>query len=462
MSGAVQSAAAFNALNDSADPDSVMEWQEQERMAQAERSEDPTAMDIYDVKLEKGLSTPAPSQCNYMLIKGMINAAPTRKQRELEILATQTRVTPSALRGAATWLASGINIEESQITLARDVATLAANPNDNQKLKVAHLRESLQSLIDVFVEEAVKFLGDGFDSTEILNRPNPSVDHHTDDEEGSDNDVPYSPPLDAAFRPEVAMIPLPSYLGAARCKALGISSLVEQEVLLREGQANDALHAIRVGLADKAVIFRNTVRSSKTQSGTTRAWNQVNAVSKAVALNAKKYSVCRTQLSKLGADQLLEKFLPLKKGDLKASSAVADPSARGQRNSTLPWFWSLNVQGDSSNSDWMTECELPLQTLCCCLLHFLSFVVYRVHWLRTKSQRDRWEEELILVQHEMDWTYNFFIFKSKQWDTRYQKAKAGNQDGHACYAARQAHVYSTLAGHAIDSFKKIKCHAATG
>ena len=189
-------------------------------MAQAERSEDPTAMDIYDVKLEKGQSTPAHSLFNPMLIKGMINAAPTRKQRELEIIAAQTRVTPSALRGAATWLASGITIEESQITLARDVAALAANPNDNQKLKVARLRESLQGLIDVFVEEAVKFLGDGFDTSEILNKPNPSVDHHTDEDEVSGNENPYSPPLDAAFRPEVAMIPLPSYLGAARCKAL--------------------------------------------------------------------------------------------------------------------------------------------------------------------------------------------------------------------------------------------------
>jgi hypothetical protein len=158
------------------------------------------------------------------------------------------------------------------------------------------------------------------------------------------------------------MRPLPSYLGAARCESLGIAALVQQEAMLREGQANDALHAIRVGLADKAVIFCKTVRSSNTQSGTTRAWNQVNVVSKVVALNAKKYSVCRTQLSQLGAAELLKKFLPLKKGDLKASSAVADPSAHGQRNSTLPWFWSLNIQGDSSDSDWMTECMSPIMT----------------------------------------------------------------------------------------------------
>ena len=292
-------------------------------------------------------------------------AAPTRKQRELELLDAQTRITPTMPRGAATWLASGIGIEEAQITLGRDVGILSGNANDNQKLKVARLRESLQRLIDVFVAEAVTFLGEGFDSTEILNRPNPSVDHRDDDGDGSDDEDPYNPPLDAAFRPEVAMIPLPSYLGAARCKSLGIAALVQQEAMLREGQANDALHAIRVGLADKAVIFRKTVRSSNTQSGTTRAWNQVNVVSKVVALNAKKYSVCRTQLSQLGAAELLKKFLPLKKGDLKASSAVADPSARGQRNSTLPWFWSLNIQGDSSDSDWMTECTSLIMTKYC-------------------------------------------------------------------------------------------------
>jgi hypothetical protein len=299
-------------------------------------------------------------------MKVLILAAPTRKQRELELLDAQTRITPTAFRGAATWLASGIAIEEAQITLARDIGITAAHANDNQKLKFAHRRDSLQRLIDIFVQEAVTFLGEGFDAAETMNKPNPSVDHRDDAGEGCDDDDPYSPPLDAAFRPEVAMIPLPSYLGAARCEALGIDSLVKQEVVLREGQANDTLHAIRVGLADKAVIFRKTVRSANTQSSTTRAWNQVNQVSKAVALHVKKYAVCRTQLSKLGAAELLTQFLPLQKGDLKASSAVADPSARGQRNSTLPWFWSLNIQGDSSNSDWMTECKLPVMSFAAC------------------------------------------------------------------------------------------------
>ena len=54
VTGAAESASAFESLNDSADSDLVIQWKAQERMAQAERSDDPSAMDIYEVKLEKG------------------------------------------------------------------------------------------------------------------------------------------------------------------------------------------------------------------------------------------------------------------------------------------------------------------------------------------------------------------------------------------------------------------------
>ncbi|KAG1840760.1 hypothetical protein F4604DRAFT_1506797, partial [Suillus subluteus] len=51
------------------------------------------------------------------------------------------------------------------------------------------------------------------------------------------------------------------------------------------------------------------------------------------------------------------KYQELEKKDLKATSAVADPNARGQRNSTLPWFLSLDIRGDLVSNDWMNECE---------------------------------------------------------------------------------------------------------
>jgi hypothetical protein len=47
------------ALNDSADPAMVQEWMEQEADALRNRDVDETAMDIYDIKIEKGHSVPS-------------------------------------------------------------------------------------------------------------------------------------------------------------------------------------------------------------------------------------------------------------------------------------------------------------------------------------------------------------------------------------------------------------------
>ena len=85
----------------------------------------------------------------------------------------------------------------------------------------------------------------------------------------------------------------------------------------------------------------------------------MHSVDRAVCINASIYTKCRTQLAKLGADdELLERYRPLLKEHLKVSTAIADPNARGQRNNTLAWFWSMDVVGDSQNSDWLNECEL--------------------------------------------------------------------------------------------------------
>jgi hypothetical protein len=279
-------------------------------------------------------------------------------------------------------------------------------------------------------------------------------------EDYSDFDEDQNPGPDvhdaSIFQPELTVIPLPSNIGEVRCRELGLTNLMKEEIALREGQANDALHAIRVHLGDKAVIFRNTVRSAKSQASSTRAWTQVRSVETAVNLNASIYSKCRSQLAKLPDHDLLTKYLPLKKEDLKASSVVADPNARGQRDITLSWFWSLDVQGDTSGNDWMTECECPVllvtpgRPVSCALI-----IVYRVNWLRTKALRDRWNEEVMLVKHEMQWSINFFKHRAKQWLGHMRDATSAGLTGHTCYAARQSHIYDQLAAHAEDSFRKM-------
>jgi hypothetical protein len=364
-------------------------------------------------------------------------------------------------RGGATWLATGLTIEESQISLSRDVKGLRTHPTDMRLLRVARCRDKLHTQITSFLEMAPTYLGVEVDVNDLdfpVNGVHNSL--HDDGDDYSDLDDDQNPDPDihntSIFQPELTVIPLPSNIGEVRCRELGLTNLMKEEIALREGQANDALHAIRVHLGDKAVLFRNTVRSAKSQASSTRAWTQVRSVEMAVNLNASIYSKCRSQLAKLPDHDLLKKYLPLKKEDLKASSAVADPNARGQRDTTLPWFWSLDVQGDTSGNDWMTECK--------CLLHpvisgrpvsHVLIIVYRVNWLRTKALRDRWNEELILVKHEMQWSINFFNHRAKQWLSHMHNATSAGLTGHTCYAARQSHIYHQLAAHAEDAFRTI-------
>ncbi|KAG2105107.1 uncharacterized protein F5147DRAFT_775427 [Suillus discolor] len=387
IKGAAESKLAFQNLSETAHPDIVILWEVEEAIAHASRAEDPTAMDIYEVRLEK---------------------APTRKQQELRLLQAQNHpehpVNNSPGRqGAATWLATGLTIEESQISL------------------LARCRDKLYAHITSFLEMAPTYLGvevDVNDPDFLVNIVGNSLHDDCEDYSDLDDNDNADPDINDAsiFQPELTVIPLPSNIGQVKCKELGLTDLMNEEITLHEGQANDTLHAIRVHLGDKAVIFCNTVRSAKSQASSTRAWTQVRLVETAVNLNASIYSRCRSQLAKLPDHDLLKKYLPLKKEDLKASSAVADPNACGQRDTTLPWFRSLDVQGDTSGNDWMTE-------------------FYRVNWLRTKALCNRWNEEVILVKHEMKWSINFFNHKAKEWLGHMANATSAGLTRHTCYAA---------------------------
>ncbi|KAG1837171.1 hypothetical protein DFJ58DRAFT_734523 [Suillus subalutaceus] len=159
-----------------------------------------------------------------------------------------------------------------------------------------------------FIAGAARYLGEEYDVDDCI--ADMDMDFLEDglDTDCSSNDVPdsggHQPRV--LFRPEIAVIPLLSNLGLERCKELGVIGLVRQEITLREGQANDMLHAIRVHLADKAVLFRTTVRLAKSQATATRAWAQVHSMEQVINLNGTICKKCRAQLTNLRADQLLE------------------------------------------------------------------------------------------------------------------------------------------------------------
>ena len=79
-----------------------------------------------------------------------------------------------------------------------------------------------------------------------------------------------------------------------------------------------------------------------------------------------------------------------------------------------------------------------------------SFVVYRVNWIRARSRTDRWREECILVQSEMQWLANFLRFKARgieDW------MKETSTPGHAAYARKTKQMWLRFVAYSEELFQ---------
>jgi hypothetical protein len=84
-----------------------------------------------------------------------------------------------------------------------------------------------------------------------------------------------------------------------------------------------------------------------------------------------------------------------------------------------------------------------------------AIIVLRVLWLRAKAKRDRWQEELTLLQHEMKWTVNAFKEWARQWEARRSVEDEGTGDvgrGKNAYAHRQEAMWRRKAEEADKLF----------
>lgn len=80
-------------------------------------------------------------------------------------------------------------------------------------------------------------------------------------------------------------------------------------------------------------------------------------------------------------------------------------------------------------------------------------LVCRVNWLRSRARRDRWAEELLILETEMGNVVRFFQTMACEWDRR---AKAGIQLGQVTYAYRQRKVWLDMASNATERFRQAK------
>lgn len=179
------------------------------------------------------------------------------------------------------------------------------------------------------------------------------------EEESEDGNIFLVAPerIDPAQCPERSIIFVPSAFGH-----LQASQFLEQEQSLRIGQANDALQGLRLALSQKAFLFREGLRNATSKVKRNRSWDQIHAIDSTARHHARVYTLARKRLLSLETPaDIMASYQQLGKEDLKITSVTIDPSQRGQRNASLPWFWTIDVQGDIGGSNGMEECKLFFQ-----------------------------------------------------------------------------------------------------
>ncbi|PCH42722.1 hypothetical protein WOLCODRAFT_30855, partial [Wolfiporia cocos MD-104 SS10] len=345
--------------------------------------------------------------------------APTRQAIQLKMMKEESQGRKG--RGVTAWLSMGMKAQEKQLELCEVSRQLQGKRMLSDRLKLEEKRQVLQRQIEAFEAKALGILPgiDEEDGGRDMYRGDDWMDEEEDDEldaelvdgeEGEDGNE------EVESKPEESCLSLPSQLGASAIERRGWGHIAEVELQLRQGQANDALHEIRVAIGHKSFLFRNRVRPSNNQQTKTWAWGEVQVVAKMVARHARVYTQARRAMEWLRANgDILEKYKVLKPQDLKAITHIMDNTVQGMRNQPMSWIWAVDVAGDTSQSDWLAELQ-------------------RVNWLRTKARNDRWKEEHAIVLAEMNWTVRYFEKRARDWQ---EIADGTAQRGAEAYALRQ-------------------------
>ncbi|KAK7678294.1 hypothetical protein QCA50_018642 [Cerrena zonata] len=407
---AVESEEDFISLCESVGKQKCDLWAAEEADAQEKRDQDPTAMDIFDVKEEE-----AP---------GKTVMANIWIYRELQ-------PNTSTVKGSTSWVTSGLRITEQQIELRREVRRAGRFPTAEETKRLLEKRLSLQAEIDNFRSKSQDFVS-------ILNEADPDLSAVLDDwediagddlQDPDDQHNPDGPVFEIADGrlAECLPIPLPSSFGKVACKTR-LQGLAAIELDLRIGQANDSLRYLRIAIGQKSFNFRTKFRPASGNSGyknRLRSYAEKHTLQMSIDQAAQIYTSARRALDILGASpDVLSRFKVLNKTDLAASTAVIDPNARGERNNGLSWIW--HTQHDPGEDPvWLDE-------------------LYRVNWLRAKARRDRWAEELALTKAEMLWTRLFHLHRRDLWLHRAAEAES-DHPRLRFYAHKQARTWDLLA-----------------
>ena len=218
------------------------------------------------------------------------------------------------------------------------------------------------------------------------------------------------------------------------------------------------------------IIWRNTHVTG--QRASTRAITLIETVSSRVRFHQRKYNRAHEAMVSLIGEKACVKYRVLEDKDLTLDvELIADAVATrklGEMGSTrtrvhgrreqeeeqgtkkkglVSWIWT--GVGDEKDEERMNEGKSLVRMFA----HVLTKIAVRVEWSKALARKERWEEEVLLLEEEMHRVLRSLHWEEQQWlarakeDFEYDDITAA---GHRAYALRQAF----LARSTMTKFKK--------
>ncbi|KAM6493319.1 hypothetical protein JOM56_011453, partial [Amanita muscaria] len=251
--------------------------------------------------------------------------APTLAEIRLNLV--ESGMTSLRTNGSVNWLVDGISIENAQDALRAEIRCLSSNPTTTQKTVIAQKRQRLLARITNFNEAGDAFTGGleidvspplkdnpGFCREENGDELDDSIEEEfwqgeqDEDDDADDGNFNFDDEL-IESNPEIFKLWMPSSIGGSAAVDMGLEVLVEEEIQLRVGQANDCLDDLRTHLGHKSVLYRMNFRSSTSVRSDTRSKQEIRRLVLRINQDVRGYHQAREALISLGAsEEILQKY----------------------------------------------------------------------------------------------------------------------------------------------------------
>ncbi|KAJ6447896.1 hypothetical protein C8R45DRAFT_1115651 [Mycena sanguinolenta] len=315
----------------------------------------------------------------------------------------------------STFIMMGLEIEESQRLLAVDVKAIT-NPTPQQEHNFLKRRTAIRKRIVAFRKLQRAYMPHVRRFLTISQQALWDADGERD--------------------AEAIRLFLPSDItdSAKRVKACA-EGLPDVEASLREGEAHDALEALRQGLRVRTMTNRFRIRNATGQRALTRGQGVLRQNNVRIHKAKLRYRYARNALSRLrGNGEWERKLQVLQDEDIRVLNERAVTTeemaqreavhnlhdvneggvanygvvALGEGRRTLSWIW-YTVQPDGPTEEELVE-------------------ALRVEWCKAYARMRRWHEDVVLVEEEMRRTIQYGYWQAGQWLDR-SVARDGEVDG---------------------------------